>query len=49
MTCKDLESELCGWASRQILTKKRTLFLEVIIQLHPKPHISLKGLIGMTA
>jgi HTH-type transcriptional regulator/antitoxin HigA len=47
MTCKDLEAVLGGYGRvSEILTKKRTLSLEMIRRLHRTAHIPLESLIG---
>lgn len=48
MTRKDLETVLGGRVS-EILTKKRSLSLEMIRRLHRKLHIPLESLIGTAA
>ena len=50
MTRKDLEALLGGRGRvSEILTKKRTLSLEMIRRLHRKLHIPLESLIGTAA
>ena len=50
MTRKDLEAMLGGRGRvSEILTKKRSLFLEMIRRLHRKLHILLESLVGTAA
>jgi len=50
MTRKDLEALLGGRGRvSEILTKKRTLSLQMIRRLHRKLHIPLESLIGTAA
>lgn len=50
MTRKDLEAMLGGLGRvSEILTKKRSLSLEMISRLHRKLHIPLENLVGMAA